>query len=232
MPSSNNNNNIDQTNDENSKSDQQPISNNNNDDDDNEKISYFLNRFEISKKLVEQILKDCHLIEKILDSFAHESIPIKSYEMQNGDDADGKNQCHDKVDEKSELNDDNPSAIDDEKKENIEDVVMEEQQQSEEKKSNTDEETIVSKKPKLISRPGYLGHLRLIANTLKERCNDDLLRVCSFEEMLPQWKEFIEGKLEKLNKLVTTELVPESKRNPMIEQILSEVKKSIVLATI
>ncbi|XP_027196888.2 phosphatase 6 regulatory subunit 1-like protein fmt [Dermatophagoides pteronyssinus] len=215
---SNNMDNNDQTNDENQSNDQP---NNNDDNKDKEKISYFLNRFEITKTLVEQILKDCHLIEKILDNFAEESIPIKSYELKNIDD---KKQCSDQVDEKLESKENNQSSsnVDEQKKENVEDVIMEEQNESETKKSITDETIIVSKKPKLISRPGYMGHLRLIANTLNERCNENLLRECSLEEMLPQWKEFVKGKLEKLNQLITAELVPESKCNPLIDPILNE----------
>ncbi|OTF75543.1 serine/threonine-protein phosphatase 6 regulatory subunit 3-like [Euroglyphus maynei] len=160
-----------------------------------------------------QIMKKCSQLN-VLKILTVKTIPVKSFETKN--DEDGENQCVDKVDEKSESNDV-------QKLENADDIIMEEQQQSEAKKPMTDEETsTASKKPKLISRPGYMGHLRLIANTLKERCNEDLLRECSLEELLPQWKEFIEGKLEKLNQLITAELVPESKRNPLNEPTLNE----------
>lgn len=237
-----------------------------------EKILHFIKLYEITKVLVKQILVDCRLLEKILDSYAHEDVPRKSRKNEQPDatksilvdahiidkiidnyleEEPGKSPKSEQTDaaippvpapeSTSEpstasneatlpVKDETDSTEDSEVKMEVDQMTAsgEEPQPAQldsepsespatgEVKKEEEKEVVAPEKSplpvKASLRPGYMGHLRLIANVLKERCSEELLRDCELdEEVIQQWNEFKAGKLVQLNDLVNNKLVEESK---------------------
>lgn len=237
-----------------------------------EKILHFIKLYEITKVLVKQILVDCRLLERILDSYAHEDVPRKSRKNEQPDatksnlvdghiiekmidnyleEDPGKSPKNEQTDaavppvpapestpEPSTASneatlpimDETHSTEDSEVKMEVDQMTAsgEEPQPAQidsepsespatgEVKKEDEEMVAPEKSPlpvkKASLRPGYMGHLRLIANVLKERCSEELLRDCELdEEVIQQWNEFKAGKLVQLNDLVNNKLVEESK---------------------
>lgn len=192
------------------------------------KLEYFKNLFEISRSLIKQLLIDCNLLEKILESFSNEKIPVKSSEIkkESAEQSNNEKMSDLKREDKDEIKSDDINDADndgggDEKKND--DFEMKEKSDDIEEKTGTktnvsteinDEKEHEEKNCEIIdnvklkaTRPGYMGHLRLIANTLKTYYKDELFDECNLN-VLPRWQEFVDGHLAKLNALISSELVP------------------------
>ena len=204
----------------------------------NEKVSYFIKLHEITKVLVKQVIIDCRLIEKILDSYAQEKVPIKSQKSQpqvtavklEAPDSTATVEAEVKLEQTTpvknevDLNGNNDSKLE------VDQTGAEENSSSEkdaelseipEKVAEVKEEVALDA-PQLLKtlRPGYMGHLRLIANVLKERCTNELLTECELDpDVLKQWIEFKEGKLAQFNELINSKLVEESKYSEINDQV-------------
>ena len=58
-------------------------------------------------------------------------------------------------------------------------------------------------------RPGYMGHLTIIGNQIRDKCQDSLLRRYLSEELYDKWKSFIDKVLIPINKTICSPLVNE-----------------------
>jgi len=58
-------------------------------------------------------------------------------------------------------------------------------------------------------RPGYIGHLVIIANAINDKCEQHLLQQHLTPELLENWNSFVEDVLSKVNQQIRTPLVNE-----------------------
>lgn len=175
----------------------------------NEKMLNFAKLYDVSRKLMIQVIVDCRLIEKIIDNYANEEIPIHSKDVAI-------------LTKKAELN-----KTFDVTTENTDNKTVEEKP----KETETTIEKIEKQNKNQFDRPGYLGHLRLIANKFNNPQIEEILGECPTftEETKAQWQEFKAGKLAQLNELCETKLVEEPKLTDAQEQVSLSVKKSVRL---
>ena len=175
------------------------------------KMDHFLKLYEVTKILVKQILEECQLIEKIVDCYSKETIPVKSGNVL---DKDSSSDSH-----KSDSIE--THASDEVIKESVDQIEIKNEEivDEEEKVENVDNNEKLAEKNNSL-RPAYMGHLRLIANILNERCSNELLNECVFsnDTVLADWKEFVVQKLTKLNELINTALVIDSRMNNISKQ--------------
>ena len=209
----------------------------------NEKILYFEKLYSISQVLVKQVIGECRLIEKILDSYAQETIPVKSQRNQPQPLDEGeeksfgeevlKQELHAEVNppvEKDDSNDVEKMEVDSEVQSVLEDTFAAAAaaaapstaapsavtDETEDVKIEEVEDVVPLQIIKRAKRPGYMGHLRLIANVLKDRCPQELLEECELSgEVLQRWTDFKAGKLAQLNELIANKLVEETKYGEM-----------------
>lgn len=236
-------------------------------DSDDDARNNFIRLYHISKILVKQILEECHLIEKIVENFSNEMIPVKSGNKEATDKTEVKverdeptkeetkseeesgKQEEEKIEmkaeieqpeeekneqvEKQEEQNEEKQQVEKEQKENqkeesqeveenqkveehkeenkVKEEIEEENMESKSEDEKEPKECIEEKKSRPL-RPSYLGHLRLIANILNDRCCFELLNECVFttDTVLEQWHEFVKQKLSKLNQLVNSSLATDS----------------------
>lgn len=187
----------------------------------NEKILYFEKLYEISQVLVKQVIGECRLIEKILDSYANEKVPVKSKKNQ----PQTALECEEKQASEASTQELYPSSSVKEEPSGVEKMEVDPEvpivpndtcalveslevkvEKGGEALPKAPQATVISK------RPGYMGHLRLIANVLKDRCPQELLEECELSaDVLQRWAEFKSGKLSQLNELINNKLVEEKK---------------------
>lgn len=189
----------------------------------NEKILYFEKLYEISQVLVKQVIGECRLIEKILESYAEEKVPVKSKKNQLHAVLD----CEEKPSSEASTQELHPSSLDKEEPNDVEKMEVDSELptvpnetfaavvESSEAKVEEGGDALADA-PQVATfirkRPGYMGHLRLIANVLKERCPQELLEECELSaEVLQRWTDFKAGKLSQLNELINNKLVEETK---------------------
>ncbi|XP_054159385.1 serine/threonine-protein phosphatase 6 regulatory subunit 3-like [Oppia nitens] len=67
-------------------------------------------------------------------------------------------------------------------------------------------------------KPGYMGHLVIIANLIKDKCDDQCLQKYLSAEVFDKWKSFVDQTLDKINKIHSTPLVNEMPNMPMDEE--------------
>lgn len=60
-----------------------------------------------------------------------------------------------------------------------------------------------------VYRPGYFGHLVIIANLIKDKCDSDSLKQHLSLDSFDKWNTFVEQVLEPTNKTICTPLVNE-----------------------
>lgn len=161
----------------------------------NEKMRYLNNLHNITKVLVKQVLVDCRLIEKILECYLHEKVPVKRESKQSNN-----------VDQEFTDNLDNK----------VENIEIKSEQEVDNKSLEIDQsQSDATKKTTLKNcRPSYMGHLRLIANILRDHCSDELLSEFQVDSnVVQQWKDFNNVKLTQLNELVNSKLVDEGEND-------------------
>ncbi len=58
-------------------------------------------------------------------------------------------------------------------------------------------------------RPGYMGHIVNIANSIVEKCEQHFLQQHLTEELFEKWNDFVRDTLNEINKQINTPLVNE-----------------------
>lgn len=166
-------------------------------------MNHFAQLYQVSTSLVGQLIDECHLLQKILDSYSLETVPTKKEPTDNV-----ANETFIKMDE----------GLTTEKAENS----IQDETDNEANKTITLDKKPSQKNVIRRNRPGYMGHLRLIANILRDKCEDKLLSECSLDQdVVGQWNEFKTGKLAALNELVKSKLVEETEIGEHQENVSS-----------
>jgi predicted phage tail protein len=67
-------------------------------------------------------------------------------------------------------------------------------------------------------RPGYMGHIVNIANSIVEKCEQHFLQQHLTEELFEKWNDFVKVTLTEINKQINTPLVNEMPNSATLDE--------------